>query len=106
MVTLQHCRGNYLGGREERKARAVPEQERLLDAEGECATRALGVLRHPELGSPSLGDSLSLEVHKAPQSPTPPVSQTFPKSTFSSFFPQAHFPWPCSLGKAAALHPL
>lgn len=80
-------RGNRLGEREERKARAVPEQERLLDAQGECVTRAPGVLRLPELGSPSLGDSRSLEVPKAP-----PISQTFPKTHFPAFFPRLIFP--------------
>lgn len=34
-----------------------------------------------------------------------PISQTLPKRSFSSFFPQAPFPWPCSWGKAAALGP-
>lgn len=58
VVRLQQRRGNYLGVREERRERAVPEQESLLCAENECATRVLGVLRHPELDSPSLGDSL------------------------------------------------
>lgn len=37
--------GITLGVREERKERAVPEQESLLGAENECATHALGVLR-------------------------------------------------------------
>ena len=90
----------------ERKARVVPEQKRLLDAVNKCASCAPGVLRHREPGSPLLGASLHLGVPKAPWCPVPPITQTLPKSSLSSFLPPADFPWQCSSGKAAALTPV
>lgn len=52
------------------------------------------------------GAYLHLGMPKAPQCPVPLITQTLPKSSLSSFLPWAHFPWQCSLGKAAALTPV
>lgn len=43
-----------------------------------------------------------------PQHPKPAWllrPQTLPETSFSTFLPQVHFPWPCSLGKATSPSP-